>query len=408
MTTYTYSAIIVNEDSMGEATAARLGSVELTTRFPFLYLDYLSWDPQNPDDTNLLLNGINIRIDGQLMQPDAGSYNAELARITWGAGQSAIFLGFEFAGQFVAIHVDGDVPPVTDLASLAAFDAAITGASRVTGGDYGLVQGQFTPILVSTFASLTALSENDDFVNLNPVEWGGGRFRMRTGDDRFTGNGSAEDVYGGRGNDTLSGNGGNDTIYGETENDVVFGGTGLDSVYGGDGDDTLNGGDDYDRLFGDLGRDEIYGDAGDDELDGGDSGDRLFGGNGRDGLWGGSGTDLLSGDGGSDLIFGGDGNDRIDGGRGNDQMTGDLGADQFTFRDRSGRDVITDFSVAEGDRLMLSRALFDGASPTAAAIIATYAFDMGSATRFDFGDGDVLTLFGVSDPASLAGSITLF
>ena len=408
MTTYTYRAIIVDEDINGDPSAVRLGTLDMTARFPFLYMAYQP--PFGPDDENVdvWLNGVNFRLDGQLLQPQMGAFDAELGALQWGAGQETVFFGLELDGRFVFILVDGDDVPVTDLDSLAAFEESISGSSRVESGDYALLEGQFSPILASSFASLVGLNENDDFVNQNPEEWSGGRFRMRVGEDRFTGNGSGEEVYGGRDNDTLYGNGGNDTLYGDTENDQLFGGSGGDSLYGGDGDDTLNGGGDADSLLGDAGKDWLYGDIGADELEGQEGADRLFGGSGNDGLWGGSQNDLLSGDGGSDLLYGGDGNDKLDGGRGNDQMTGDAGADQFTFRDRSGRDVITDFSVAEGDRLMLSRALFDGDRPAAADIIATYAFDMGSATRFDFGDGDILTLFGVSDPASLIGSITVF
>lgn len=94
------------------------------------------------------------------------------------------------------------------------------------------------------------------------------------------------------------------------------------------------------RLLGTTGDDYILGLSGHDHIEGG---------SGRDLLSGGAGDDVIRGDGGADRLWGGEGIDRLFGGR---------GADQFNFRDISeslpgARDVIMDFSRAEGDRMML-------------------------------------------------------
>ncbi|MBF0615101.1 MAG: hypothetical protein G8237_04070 [Magnetococcales bacterium] len=80
--------------------------------------------------------------------------------------------------------------------------------------------------------------------------------------------------------------------------------------------------------------------------------DILMGGGGGDELYGGAGDDTLNGGSGADLLRGGGGNDRLMGGSGVDRLSGEAGADQFHWsRPTEGRDVITDFNVAQGDRL---------------------------------------------------------
>ena len=85
----------------------------------------------------------------------------------------------------------------------------------------------------------------------------------------------------------------------------------------------------------------LRGESGNDVLDGVGGNDRLFGGKGGDDLFGGSGRDTLNG------------------GTGYDFLEGNAGADFFDFNARTEsvvgarRDVITDFSRAEGDRIDL-------------------------------------------------------
>ena len=77
-------------------------------------------------------------------------------------------------------------------------------------------------------------------------------------------------------------------------------------------------------------------------------------------LRGGLRTDSLTGGLGKDTLDGGAGNDTLIGGLGADTLIGGLGADQFHF-DAVGAtnlDRITDFNVAQGDRIALSASVF--------------------------------------------------
>lgn len=91
---------------------------------------------------------------------------------------------------------------------------------------------------------------------------------------------------------------------------------------------------------------------------------------GNDAATGAAGDDILSGGDGGDVLNGGPGNDRLDGGKGSDSLTGaagtdtltgGTGADTFAFSAVTDslpgvrRDTITDFHVAQNDRIDLSR-----------------------------------------------------
>jgi Ca2+-binding RTX toxin-like protein len=199
-----------------------------------------------------------------------------------------------------------------------------------------------------------------------------------------TGNGLANRLDGNAGANVLSGGAGDDRLYGNA---------GSDALFGGEGNDTLDGGLDGDRMFGGLGDDTYYvdnafasdmvieasgggydriiasvnwtldpeverlslsgtaglsgiGNALANRLDGNAGANRLSGAGGDDGLHGGAGQDTL---------IGGEGNDTLDGGLGADSIEGGNGADVFLFRqaaDANG-DTVSDFSVADGDRINL-------------------------------------------------------
>jgi Ca2+-binding RTX toxin-like protein len=105
--------------------------------------------------------------------------------------------------------------------------------------------------------------------------------------------------------------------------------------------------------------DRAEGFGGNDTMKGNAGNDRLSGGSGNDRLEGGSGADQLSGGTGADRLIGGGGNDRLTGGTGRDTLTGNSGADRFVFASAadagkgSNRDIITDFSRSQGDRIDL-------------------------------------------------------
>jgi Ca2+-binding RTX toxin-like protein len=149
-------------------------------------------------------------------------------------------------------------------------------------------------------------------------------------------------------------------MFGGVDSDALFGDSGDDRLVGGDGNDQIHGGADSDRVIGAGGSDQIFGDAGN---------DRVSGGEGNDFLSGDSNTNVASGD---DIVSGGAGDDRIDGGLGTDTLTGGTGHDIFGFvfdnelKSAEGtinRDVITDFSQAEGDLIDIHLIDADTATP---------------------------------------------
>ena len=103
---------------------------------------------------------------------------------------------------------------------------------------------------------------------------------------------------------------------------------------------------------------------------------------------GGRWNDDLVGSAGPDTINGGRGADTIAGGAGDDMLTGGRQADAFMFQPGFGRDVITDFTQSEGDRMVFSGL---GAPQTA---------DTSAGLQLSFASGDVVTLGGVHSLAS--------
>ena len=135
---------------------------------------------------------------------------------------------------------------------------------------------------------------------------------------------------------------GNDFVTGSEIADVVYAGQGADTVTGGSGNDLLRGGRDNDVLSGEADDDILHGNLGEDTIDGGSGNDFMRGGQGNDLINGGSGADFLLGD------------------RGRDTLTGGTDADTFVLRtatdltaDINALDTITDFSLSEGDRLVI-------------------------------------------------------
>jgi Ca2+-binding RTX toxin-like protein len=91
------------------------------------------------------------------------------------------------------------------------------------------------------------------------------------------------------------------------------------------------------------------------------------------------------------LIFGA-GNQTIDAGAGFDIITGGVGADSFVFNAKSGRDFITDFEAGT-DKIVISRELaesYDGLLKNAAI------YQDGNSTQIEFGNGQLITLYGVN------------
>jgi Ca2+-binding RTX toxin-like protein len=232
---------------------------------------------------------------------------------------------------------------------------------ELAGGGHDRVTATITHALADEVESLTLFGT----ANLN----GTGNALA----NRLDGNAGANRLDGGEGNDTLFGLSGNDTLIGGVGNDTLDGGLGADRMEGGAGNDNYvvdDAGDVIIELAG-GGNDRVtatithalaeevewlslFGTA---DLNGTGNAlaNRLDGNAGANRLDGGEGDDALSGLSGNDSLIGGLGHDLLDGGLGADSLEGGLGADRFLFRSavEAHGDVISDFSVAEGDRIDL-------------------------------------------------------
>lgn len=174
-----------------------------------------------------------------------------------------------------------------------------------------------------------------------------------SGSDGITGNAAAN---------RLEGRAGNDRLFGREGDDSLDGGPGTNYLRGDEGNDQLTGGAEFDDLNGNAGSDTVSGGAGDDWVVGGKDNDLLDGGEGADIVLGNLGNDWLDGADGDDVIRGGQandtllgqaGNDWLSGDRGDDTLTGGGGADTFHSFGDAGIDQVTDFNLAEGDRVLL-------------------------------------------------------
>ena len=97
---------------------------------------------------------------------------------------------------------------------------------------------------------------------------------------------------------------------------------------------TINGTNQSEKLSGGYGHDTISGNAGN---------DTMFGGQGEDVMFGGQGNDNLRGNLGNDTLFGN---------LGADTLTGNAGSDSFVLSANQGADIVTDFDIAGGDRVL--------------------------------------------------------
>ncbi len=158
---------------------------------------------------------------------------------------------------------------------------------------------------------------------------------------------------------------GNDIISGTPANDVLNGFEGNDTILGRGGNDILRGGTGNDSINGEGGDDRLAGNEGNDTVIGGSGNDLMFGVTGNDVMFGRAGNDHLLGGDGNDTLEGGTGSDRLNGNAGNDVLTGGAGLDRFIFNTNQtfttqsvGRNEITDFSVEQGDLILLDTRTF--------------------------------------------------
>jgi Ca2+-binding RTX toxin-like protein len=176
-----------------------------------------------------------------------------------------------------------------------------------------------------------------------------------TGNDRIFGGSLNDEIDGSAGNDRLNGGGGDDTVSGGDGDDIIIWDAADQQVYAGRGSDTLivRGRDfttqltlDLARSFSDFESLKFAGGDGDDVATGGASANRLRGGGGADQLTGGASADTLIGNGGNDTLAGGGGADALFGGSGGDTFVYRAAEDSAaatgidTINRMSGADVI--------------------------------------------------------------------
>ncbi|MCK0171600.1 hypothetical protein MWU53_11070 [Aliiroseovarius sp. S1123] len=279
----------------------------------------------------------------------------------------------------------------------------------------------------------------DSFVSIEGVIGGSGADTLTgaAGDDVLEGGAGGDRIDGGAGDDRLIGGDGNDVLLASDGADLFDGSAGVDMVdmrantsgatvdlvagtgagsmvgdqfisienlVGTEFDDLLVGNDADNRLVGRNGADILTGGGGDDRLLGGVGADQLNGGTGDDRIIGHNGRDTLNGGDGRDILRGGLGLDELDGGAGNDGLYGGGGQDTFLFN--AGVDRIRDFDPAD-DTIMFDSALWGGGTLSQSEILS-YATAMSDRVVFDFGDGDRLIVFGVTDLSQLEDTIGFY
>jgi hypothetical protein len=116
---------------------------------------------------------------------------------------------------------------------------------------------------------------------------------------------------------------------------------------------------------------------------------------GDDILYGVSGNDVMYGGVGNDTLFGQDGADTLYGGTGNDVLNGGAGNDAFVFADGFGQDRIVGFTAGGTDDSINLSALTNPDWTTFADVQA-HAAQVGADTLIDFGNGNSVTLVGVT------------
>ena len=225
-----------------------------------------------------------------------------------------------------------------------------------------------------------------------------------SGDDSVLGDGLANLVFSGTGNDTLATGDGNDTLVGGGGNDLlisdngndsilesggsstVLGGVGADTIALAAGSDSVLAGDGNDRVvFAGAGSVTILGGNGADFMQGGDGNDiiteAIADDAGNDTLIGGGGRDTMIGAAGADSIVSGADNDSLVGGGGHDTLDGGTGTDQFVFEFALGInniDRVQNYAVVD-DTIILDNSVFttltEGALSAGAFQIGSTAID---------------------------------
>jgi Ca2+-binding RTX toxin-like protein len=257
--------------------------------------------------------------------------------------------GYTLAANFENLRLlgdaDGNGNATGNVVYAGSGDNAINGGAGVDTVSYAEATGAVTVWLALTGAQATGGSGSDTLVNFENLA---GSFF----DDTLTGNGLANVVDGGYGNDALNGGAGNDTLLGGA-------GVGSDLLDGGAGDDRLDGGLGFDTVtyvtaLAGVSVNLAYATP---QATGASGNDALVS---IEGLVGSAYADTLRGNAFGNRIAGGNGSDWILGGGGYDELTGGNGADVFVYASTADstqelRDSILDFNRYQGDKIDLAR-----------------------------------------------------
>ncbi|CAD5976958.1 Ig-like domain-containing protein [Planktothrix agardhii] len=245
------------------------------------------------------------------------------------------------------------------------------------GTDYyvEIVNGAIKDIAGNNYAGITGNS------TWNFKTQGTAAINGTAGADNLTGTANADVINGLAGNDTLNGLAGNDTLDGGTENDRLDGGLGNDQLKGGLGNDIYivdSTGDVVTELAAqgtDLVQSSVTYTLPAEVENLTLTGTTAINGTGNalaNILTGNTANNILNGSSGADQLLGSDGNDSLSGDAANDILTGGLGADKFIYNTNAaftttalGVDSITDFTIAQGDLIVLDKTTFTSISSIA-------------------------------------------
>lgn len=326
--------------------------------------------------------------------------------------RSATEMQFELGGgQVVTVSGDGFTYDATGVFA----GGEVTGMSETSQGQV-VYQVTGLSVAATDFAGYVAKDTAEQ-----------ARVQLFNENDTLIGTANAPNFLNGYGS---SGEAGANSIVGGAAADTITAAFGADSVFGGGGDDSINmagsygghyirGGDGADTIVSPAGAVDINGNQGNDSIAADVQGGTILGGQGDDiihvGINGGAPTsavNIVNGNLGNDTISaytgyftlrGGQGDDSIQGGghddiygdRGDDTLAGGQGFDTFHFAPGGGHDLITNFDASHNDVLEL-----DGATNYTVS-------QVGTDTVVDLGNGDQITLAGVSKSALPDGWIVL-
>jgi Ca2+-binding RTX toxin-like protein len=339
---------------------------------------------------------VNVTVNAVNAAPVAVNDKLVISNGTTAVISAAVLLGNDTDGdsdKLQIVSVSGANVTYNAVSQTITYNASPLSNNAVNAGTFTYQVSDGNGGLSTGTVSIDTV--NGDNVNLltqyaTPASYQASYIDSGNGTDVDDGGPSIDILIGGAGADTLRGGAGSDTLRGGAGNDTIDGqgtGTDIDLIDFSDGttgaglnftlvqsaSDTV-----FDASAAGLGTDTYRNVEG------------VIGTNLADTLTGSAFNDVLIGGGGDDTINGNAGADRIQGGLGKDTLTGGANADTFVFIapnempiGTGNRDVITDFSQAEGDKIDLStidaktQAGFVGDQPFTFVANATPAIDPG-------------------------------